>query len=290
MGDNKINTVAVSGAGGLVGSHLTAYLRARGITVLPLGRRHFTDAGAGELRSAVGQADAVVNLAGAPINHRWTESYKKELYASRIDTTRRLVDSIAASGGKVRVLCSASAVGYYSSHPAAGCNTEDSPEGEGFLAGLCRAWEDEARRAPEWCRTAVMRFGLVLSPDGGVMKVLGLPTRLRFAAALGNGAQFFPWIDIRDLVRAAYFILQSDSLDGVFNLVAPQVITNNEFTRALARSRRARFTVKVPGILFRTVLGEAASFVLSGQCVKPERLSQAGFRFRYPYIAASLER
>ncbi|MCC8020349.1 MAG: NAD-dependent epimerase/dehydratase family protein [Rikenellaceae bacterium] len=144
MGNNKINTVAVSGADGFVGSHLTAYLWAQGVEVLPLGRRHFTDAGKGELLSAVGQADAVVNLAGAPINRRWTEKYKKELYASRIDTTRRLVDAIAASGGRVRVLCSASAVGYYSSLPSAGCNTEASPGGEGYLADLCRAWEDEA--------------------------------------------------------------------------------------------------------------------------------------------------
>ncbi|MCC8020350.1 MAG: DUF1731 domain-containing protein [Rikenellaceae bacterium] len=133
-----------------------------------------------------------------------------------------------------------------------------------------------------------MRFGLVLSPDGGVLKSLGLPTRLRVAAELGNGAQYFPWIDMRDLVRAAGFVLREDGMDGVFNFVAPQVITNHEFTRTLAEARRAWFTVRTPEFLFRTILGEASSFALSGQCVMPEKLLQAGFRFRYPDIAASL--
>lgn len=284
MGDNKIKTVAVSGAGGFIGSHLRAYLLTEGYDVVPISRHHFTDKGAAELGEIISQADAVANLAGAPINHRWTPKYKQELYHSRIDTTRRIVNAMQTAGGRPKTLCSASAVGYYSS-TAPVCNTEsEHTPGTGYLSLLCRAWEAEALKASPFARVAVTRFGVVLSPDGGTFPLMALPARFKFAAVVGSGMQFFPWIDLRDLVRALGFILESEGLDGVFNFVAPHVITNREFTRALAFAKQSWLTVRIPPIVFRTALGKASTTVLSGQCVVPERLLDSGFEFLSPDI------
>lgn len=289
MGDHKIKTIAVSGAGGFVGSHLTHYFNCRGAEVIPLSRRHFTDEGRDELTEAIGRSDAIINLAGAPINHRWTDDYKVEMYDSRINTTRRLVDAIRAGEHRPQGFCSASAVGYYSDEAGIRNTETDFLKGSGFLAGLCEAWEREALRASDHVRTAVMRFGLVLSPEGGVLKLMELPTLFKFAASLGDGRQFFPWIDIRDLAGAADFIMKSDNLYGVFNFTAPQIVTNREFTRILADRKHSWFTIGIPRSVFKTVLGEASSFVLSGQSVIPKRLREAGYDFISPDLETFFE-
>lgn len=276
--------IAVSGASGFVGKHLTAYLETRGHRIVPLGRADFAESERDRLAERVAACDAVVNLAGAPIDRRWTPAYREELMSSRIDTTRRLVAALGGNG-RTRTLLSASAVGWY---PSVGCYDEYSTErGRGFLADLCRAWEAEAQRAPVRC--AVMRFGVVLAADGGAFPRLARPAKAGLGVVAG-GSQSFSWIDIADLVRAVEFLLLRPWLKGVFNFAAPEKSSMREFVRAVAKHYRTRLTLSVPSFAVRLALGEAASFLLQGQCVEPFRLTDAGFRFESPAVADFLRK
>ncbi|MCD7969181.1 MAG: TIGR01777 family oxidoreductase [Alistipes sp.] len=282
MGENEIKSVAVSGAGGFIGSHLGKFLTAKGVDFIPLHRDYFTEPGMERLVRVVERADVVVNLAGAPIDHRWTKHYKQSLYSSRINTTRKLIEAIEVAGKKPRVFFSASAVGYYS---GPGCHDErDGVKGTGFLSDLCMAWESEALRADRTVRTVIMRFGLVMSPDGGVLKKFRLPAAFKIAPVFGNGRQIFPWIALDDLAGALWFIARKEKLSGVFNFVAPEIITNREFFSALSTANRSWVRLPVPPVVFRAALGQASATVLTGQCVKPAKLIEAGFRYKYPNI------
>ncbi|MCC8035233.1 MAG: TIGR01777 family oxidoreductase [Rikenellaceae bacterium] len=288
MGDNQIKSVAISGASGFVGSHLAAYSRMAGVAVYLLDRELFTEGAHGELLRIIGDSDIVINLAGTPINRRWTEKYRRELIQSRLGVTRSLVDAIGKADGRPRAFFSASAVGIYAGD---GCNGEtEYKKAKGFLSELCQAWETEAQRAESYTRTVIMRFGLVLSPDGGVLERLIFPTLFKTAVVLGNGRQHFPWIGIEDIFGAIRYIAGKKNLSGVFNFVAPQIVTNREFTRALADRKHSWIKVNVPGIFFKALYGEASSFILCGQCVVPQRLICSGYEFLSPDLATFLKR
>ena len=242
----------------------------------------------GRLVAALEGCGAVVNLAGAPIDRRWSDTYKEELYASRIGPTRRLVEAIGALETPPGVLVSASAVGYY---PAEGCYKEtDARKGTGFLSDLCAAWEQEAQRVPPGVRLVVTRFGVVFSPGGGAFPRLARPFRMGVAARLGDGSQNVSWIALEDLVRAIGFVLEDAAVRGTVNMVAPQHLTNAELTGALARHYRVSLRVGVPGWIVRAIYGEAAQVLLSGQCAVPEKLTAAGFTFGAENIERFLER
>ena len=277
--------IAISGASGFVGGHLSAYLQERGHEVAALARSDFAEDSAERLARIISECDAVVNLAGAPIDRRWSETYKKELLSSRIDVTRRLVAAIGRSE-RTRVLVSASAVGYY---PAAGCHDEtEQGRGSDFLARLCQAWETEARKVRVRC--AITRFGVVLSPDGGAFPRLARPARWGMAVVPGGGSQPFAWIAIEDLVRAEEFLLMNDHLEGVFNFTAPESISMRELVRAAAKRYRSLLTVHVPGFALRLALGGSARTLLEGQCAVPRRLLEAGFGFETPALSDFIKR
>lgn len=152
--------------------------------------------------------------------------------------------------------------------------------GDGFLSDLCYAWEKEAKRCPQPTRLVITRFGVVLSSDGGAMQQMLRPLRAtKVAAVIGPGTQPFPWIDIRDLCRAMAFFIENEELRGVFNLVAPQAVSQSTFTRAMGKAYHAWTTLIVPQAVFRLLYGEAASFLTAGQRVRPTRLLEAGFIF-----------
>ena len=269
--------IAITGASGFIGRHLTAFFTEQGHRVVPLGRPMFREGMLGYLVQALSHCDVIINLAGAPVNKRWTPEYKHELYDSRIRVTQRIVRALGAGRQKPRLMISASAMGYY---PSAGTFDEyTNTRGEGFLPDLCYAWEKEARRCPPQTRLVIARFGLVLSPDGGAMEQMLRPLNMKFAAAIGPGTQPFPWISIDDLCRAMALFIEDDTLQGVFNLVAPQQITQAAFTRALAKAYHAWGTIIVPRFIFRIMYGEGAAFLTTGQYVRPRRLEEAGFHF-----------
>ncbi|WP_418983786.1 TIGR01777 family oxidoreductase [Alistipes sp.] len=277
--------IAISGASGFIGSHLSAYLTEKGHEVVALGRADFTDEERDRLAYLVAECDAVVNLAGAPIDRRWSRAYREELVASRVEVTRRLVEAVGRSE-RTRTFLSASAVGCY---PTVGCYDEFSPErGQGLLAELCERWETEARKVGVRC--VIARFGVVLSDDGGAFPRLARSARYGVAAVPGGGSQPFSWIDLRDLVRAAEFLILHKELDGVFNFTAPGMGSLREFIRAVGRHYGTRFSVVVPAFAIKWALGEASSVVLGGQCAVPLRLLGAGFRFESPTVGDFLQR
>ncbi|MDE6821593.1 MAG: TIGR01777 family oxidoreductase [Bacteroides acidifaciens] len=276
--------IAMTGATGYIGKHLSNYLTEKGgHRIIPLGRSMFREGMSGHLIQTLAHCDVIINLAGAPINKRWTPEHKQELFDSRVIVTHRIIRALNAVRTKPKLMISASAVGYY---PAlAEVDEYTRTRGDGFLSDLCYAWEKEARHCPEHTRLVITRFGVVLSPDGGAMQQMLRPLQaMKIAAAIGPGTQSFPWIDMRDLCRAMEFFISHEETRGVYNLVAPQQISQYTFAREMAKAYHAWATVVVPQTVFRILYGEAASFLTSGQRVRPTRLREAGFHFTVPSV------
>lgn len=278
--------VAICGVSGFVGSNLCTYLKSLGWEVVSLGRELFDEEAGERLREVVSSCDAVICVAGATIDHRWSASYKRLLYESRVGVVRKLVDAMNSSQ-RVHTFISASAVGYYA---ISGCHDEESGQsGDDFLAKLCRAWEEEACKAPTRIRTLITRFGVVLASHGGAFGRMSRPARLGVGTIIGSGRQPFTWIDLDDLCRGMGFLLDSD-LSGIFNFVAPQQLSQREIGELISLRYGARVTLRIPALFFRLIWGEAADFLLNGQCVIPRRLLEAGFEFRSPDLRSFLNR
>ena len=204
--------IAMTGATGYIGKHLSNYLIEKGgHRIIPLGRAMFREGMSGLLVQTLTHCDVIINLAGAPINQRWTPEHKQELFNSRITVTHRIIRALNAVKTKPKLMISASAVGYYPSLVESDEYTQT--RGDGFLSDLCYAWEKEAKRCPQPTRLVITRFGVVLSPDGGAMQQMLRPLRAtKVAAVIGPGTQPFPWIDIRDLCRAMAFFIENEEL------------------------------------------------------------------------------
>lgn len=280
--------IAISGATGFIGSHIATCLKQRGDEIIPLRRDFFKLEKRGILAAALSGCDAVINLAGATLNHHWSETYKRELYQSRIGTTRTLVETLHSLSHKPTLFISASAVGYY---PSTGCFAEsDARQGDDFLAHLCQAWEREATRVPPGVRWITMRLGIVLSPDGGAFPHIAAPARRHIALRFGSGTQNFSWIDLEDLQRAIIFLFDHPEINGPVNMVSPRRISIQQFTQAVAHHFRTWIILPLPAFLLRLIRGEAAEPILSGQCVYPEKLIEHGFTFHSESIHDFLAR
>lgn len=212
--------VAITGSGGFIGSHLSKRLEMFGHRVAPLRRYLFAQEGVDCLAQALAGCHAVINLAGAPIDRRWTDAYKRELVESRIMTTRKLVEAVNRLHEPPGVMISASAVGYYGS--SGGCHGElDAPEADSFLAELCVAWEKEAGLVNSSVRLVLTRFGIVLSPDGGALPEMMRPARFGVTATAGNPDHLFSWVALEDLADALVFIMGRQDISGPVNVTAP---------------------------------------------------------------------
>jgi uncharacterized protein len=241
-------------------------------------------------RQALEGCDAVIHLAGENIAaRRWTAAQKQRILDSRVAGTRLLSGALADLAEPPRVLLCASAVGFYGDRGSE-LLTEDSGPGGGFLSEVCVAWEaaaDAARR--RGIRVVAMRFGVVLSRNGGVLQRLLLPFRLGLGGRIGSGAQYMSWISIDDAVDAMLFLMQS-GISGPVNLAAPSPVTNADFTRFLGRALQRPTPLPLPAFALRLTLGEMAdALLLASARVVPRRLQEAGFRFRQPELAAALQ-
>lgn len=274
--------VAISGASGFIGTYLSWHFAENGHTVFPLNRKILALESNTELAGILSHSDVVINLAGAPINHRWTKSYKRELYDSRIKTTRKIVDTINQIDNKPKLLISTSAVGYY---PYQGCYDEyHAAKGDGFLSHLCEQWEEEARAVSSDVRLVITRFGVVLAPHGGAFEQMMRPAKMGVAVIIGPGDQPFPWIDIADLTQAMEHVIHHTDISGVVNFTSAHQITNKELMLAAAKHYRSVLTINIPAVAFRMLFGESAEFMTKGQCVKPVKLLGSGFKFKSPTI------
>jgi uncharacterized protein (TIGR01777 family) len=290
--------VAVTGAGGLIGSALTQQLAADGHRVSRLVRRA---AGPGEIGwdpiagrldpNDLDGLDAVVHLAGENVGVRWTTARKARIRDSRIQGTRVLSEALARIRGLPPVLVSASAIGIYGDRGDE-ILTESSAPGprEDFLAALGQEWENAAAPAlAAGIRVVHPRFGVVLSPAGGALGKMLLPFRLGLGGRLGDGSQWMSWISIDDVVSALLHLVLNKTLSGPVNVTAPEPLRNRDFTRTLGRVLSRPTPLPVPSAALRLVLGEMAdSTLLASARVLPERLLGSGYRFTLPDLETAL--
>jgi uncharacterized protein (TIGR01777 family) len=274
--------IALSGSTGFVGRHLATTLKRCGHIVVPLCRSNF-NRDVAHLAGLIDGCDAVINLAGAPINRRWTASYKRTMVASRVETTRMLVETMACTERRPRTFISTSAIGAFDD--AARYSEEDAPNATDFLGHLAKEWESAARQAEALgIRTLIVRFALVLGHDGGLLKQLLTPFRLGLGGPIGDGRQAFSWVHIDDLVEAYLFALKTSSLKGVLHISAPNPVTNLVFTQTLGAALHRPTLFPVPRNLLKLFSGEGASAMTSGQWVVSKRLLELGFQYHYPEL------
>jgi len=291
--------LALAGASGFVGSALVRQLEQQGHAVIRLVRRPAEEPAEIAWHPASGEVEqperlegteGVVNLAGSNLAAgRWTEARRAEIMRSRVESTRSLVAVLARLNHPPRVLVSASATGYYGSRGEEEL-TEASGRGEGFLAEVCHAWEEEARVAESaGIRTVLLRTGMVLGPGGGALARLRPAFRAGLGGHLGDGRQWMSWIALADLVRVVVRGLDDAQLAGPVNAVAPTPVRNAEFTAALARELGRRTFAPVPAFALRALFGEMAGAVLLASArVRPRRLAGAGFAFVHADLAGAL--
>jgi len=278
--------IAISGANGFIGKQLTSYFQAKGNDVRSISRiKEGTHVS--EIVMQLSGVDVIINLAGAPIVGRWTRRYKKTLFDSRINTTRKIVEAINLMDKKPELLISASAVGIYSS---VGTQTESKYQvANDYLGEICSAWELEAKKAVPFSRVAITRFGIVLGKDGGALKRILPLFRYGLGGKIASGKQGFSWIHVYDVIHAIEFIIENPQLSGEFNLTAPDLIDNSKFTKVLSKMLGKPALLPVPVFALKLIFGEGSIAVTGGQFAFPEHLTDEGFQFSYPDIKFALD-
>ena len=286
--------VVIAGGRGLVGSALVTRLRAEGRAAIVLTRGV---PGSGERAwdprapdpTLFDGAAAVVNLAGADIGRRWTPAVRRAILESRVDATRRLVESMARAARPPRVLIAASAVGFYGDRGDQPLEESSAP-GHGFLADLTTEWERAAAAAEaHGTRVARLRFGLVLAPRGGALDRMMPIFRLGLGGPIGNGRQWWSWIAIDDLVEILRAAIADGGFSGPINAVAPEPVRMREFARTLGRVLSRPALLPVPAFALRLIFGAmAGETLLASQRVMPRRLIERGWTFQHPGLEGAL--
>ena len=296
-----MKNVLVTGATGFIGRRLVAALGARGDRVTVLTRQArgadegvrmvtWDPSSAGDWYGAVDGQTAVVHLAGErAVGVRWTERAKQRILASRTESTRQLVAAIAAASRRPEVLVSASAIGYYGARAPTQILDESAAAGADFLAQVCVAWEAEASRVAEHgVRVVLARLGIVFGRGEGALEEMAKPFRLFSGGPIGNGEQVVSWVHVDDVVGALLFAIDSPSLSGPVNVVAPQAVAQADLARAIGKTLRRPSWLRVPGAALRARFGEGAGPLTTGQRVIPRALDAAGYRFSRPELDAAL--
>lgn len=296
--------ILVTGATGLVGKALTAFLETQGHEVIELRRGHAGDEPHKKVvlwDPVINQLnpthlegiDAVVHLAGENIAEgRWDELKKKKIVESRVQGTKLLCEALAQLKSKPKVLVSASAIGYYGDRADALLSENDGAgHADDFLAQTCIQWEAAAQPARDaGIRVVHPRIGIVLSSKGAALKKMLLPFLIGAGGTLGmTGSQFWSWIAIDDVIGGIYHALQTESLEGPVNLVAPNPVTNKTFTNVLAKVLFRPALAPVPGFMLKLILGEMAQYLLLGSTrVSSQKLQASGYNFQYPELEGAL--
>jgi uncharacterized protein (TIGR01777 family) len=288
--------VMIAGGSGLIGSALTHSLLEDGHEVWLLSRNPKKSREPQGVKSlewdgrtvynhwlgVFSQMDAVVNLAGSTIGQwPWSDARKKEILNSRVNAGLTIAQAYEKSSPRPPVLLQASGIGYYGQRGIETLN-EDSPAGNDFLSTVAINWESATRIVDTMgVRRVILRTGLVLAKNDGVLPLMALPVRLFVGGPIGSGKQGISWIHIRDQVRAIRFLMENDNARGVYNLCAPNPVSNADFMRALAQALHRPHWLQVPGFVMRLLLGEMSDLLLSGQFAIPQRLVNLGFAFDF---------
>jgi uncharacterized protein (TIGR01777 family) len=294
--------IVVSGGTGFIGRPLCRLLIEHGHDVTVLSRQKDEKAAdsratmeywdgitRGTWERALMGANAVINLAGAPIaDRRWTSKRKEALKESRVGTTRLLVDAFSALPRAPGILINGSAIGYYGPRDHQPLHETAEP-GSGFLADLCRRWEQQAMLAERLgTRVVCLRTGMVLGKQGGALPRMLLPFRLLMGGPIGSGDQWISWIHLDDLTRLIHWLLITPHITGGVNAVAPHPVTMRDFAATLGSVLKRPSWLPVPAWAVRLALGELATLMTTGQRVIPSVALQHGFEFRYPSLFMAL--
>ncbi|OLP00287.1 TIGR01777 family protein [Mycolicibacterium porcinum] len=290
-------TIAITGASGLVGSALSAFLSTGGHRVVPLVRRGAAKSDERQWNPADPQpellagVDAVIHLAGASIAGRFTEGHRRAIRDSRVGPTRRLAELVAESDPGPRVFVSASAVGFYGYDRGDAVLTEMAEHGDGFLADVVADWENALAPAEQsGARVVRIRTGIVQSPRGGTLRLLRPLFATGLGGSIGDGQQWLPWIGIDDLVDVYYRALWDEQLSGPVNAVAPEPVRNAEYSDTLGRVLHRPTILPVPTLGPRLLLGDqgARELACASQRAVPAVLTAADHRFRHPRLNQAL--
>lgn len=294
--------ILISGASGLLGTHLIPTLKAKGHEVHKLVRKtpKLSDEIQWDAEKGVAEGeqskledfDAVIHLAGSNIGEgSWTEEKKKRDRDSRIVGTRVLIDALKKCENPPKSFIAASAEGFYGDGKDE-ILTESSPKGAGYLAELCADWEAESNKAHDelGARVVTMRIGLVLSKDGGALSKMLTPFKFGVGGAFGSGKQWMSWIELEDVIRIIHFILENENIEGAVNVTAPNPVTNEEFTKTLGKVLNRPTFLAVPEFAIKLFFGEMGEeLLLRGTRVIPKKLEDAGFEFKFTNLEQALK-
>jgi uncharacterized protein len=279
--------IRITGISGYLGNNISEELKKQGHEVLGIERKLIYGSTT-VLAKEIEGSDVIINLAGAPVFQRWTKRKKIFIHESRVRTTRNLVQAINTIPKEKQPakFISASAIGIYKSgfkHDESSTNYN-----HGFDGIVAKDWEEASYELPVTIQKNILRIGLVLGKEAKTITNLLLPFKLGLGATLGNGKQPFPFIHEKDLIRAFIWVVENLNKGGIYNIVAPESITNKEFTKALAKSLNRPAFFLIPEFVLKMVLGEAACLLTESPIVEPKNLLEAGFEFEYPDIKSAL--
>jgi uncharacterized protein len=304
MGENNgmNKRILIAGGSGFIGSSLAKELKLKGYEVAILTRNihsvkgfepYYWDIAKGEIQeNAFKNVDCIINLAGENIsNGRWTESQKIKIEESRVKSAELIFGAVQKLEKKPESYISASATGYYGTFNSDKIFSETDQAGDDFLAGICQKWEDAASKfQTPGIRTTIFRTGVVFSGQAGAFPQLIQTLKFGFISAIGSGRQYMPWIHIDDLVKMYLFAIENDGLQGIYNAVAPEHISQTELVKKIRHISGKRLkTPNIPGFLLKAIFGEMASILLYGSRVSADKILKTGFEFNYPNIDLALK-
>ncbi|CAA6799688.1 MAG: Cell division inhibitor [uncultured Sulfurovum sp.] len=281
-----MKTIAITGASGFVGQYITKVFTEQGYVVVPILRADIHDLN--KLQTKLEQSDVLINLAGANIIGRWSASYKKVLYDSRIETTNALVKGMKLIDNPPKLFISTSAVGIYKNDKL--YDEYSTNYADNFLGNLVDDWEDEANKVKELgVRVAILRFGIVLGKEGGALQKMLTPFKLGVGGIIGDGKQAFSFIHIDDLARFYLHLIDNQALEGVYNMTTTKPTTNYGLTKALGKVLKRPTFLPLPTFVLQLIYGEGATVLTDGQSVIPKRVLESGFKFKFEEIDEVLE-
>ena len=303
-------TVLLTGGTGMIGTQLQKHLLKNDYSVIVLDRNDLKNKSSGHNvsyakwnvekgeidKNSITSADYIVHLAGANVaEKRWSDKRKKEIVESRTKSDDLLVKSLKEIPNKVQAVISASAIGWYGADTNQSIQNgfkENEPAANDFLGKTCKLWEAGIKPVEELNkRLVILRFGVVLSNEGGALPKFKMPVKFGVGGILGNGKQVISWIHIDDLCRLILLAIETNNISGVFNAVAPQPVTNKEFALTLAKQMRGKFflPLHVPAFALKLMMGEMSTEVLKSATVNDDKIKIAGFKFLYPDVEVALK-
>jgi uncharacterized protein (TIGR01777 family) len=305
-------SVLITGGTGMIGKRISTLLIEKGYEVIILTREHISSESMPSLKyyswdinnqiidpKAIESADYIIHLAGAGVaDKRWTETRKKEIVESRINSSKLIVNALTNYPNKVKAVISASAIGWYAdkqllSEEISYMHTEAELPDNSFLGNTCKLWEESILPVEKLGKRLIrFRIGIVLSNKGGALRKFLKPLKFGIAPIMGNGKQIMSWIHIEDLCRLFVFAIENQKLKGVFNAVSPEPVSNLNFIKKLAAiaNKRWFFLVHIPSIILKIVLGKMSIEILKSTNVSALKIQTEGFVFNYPNLENALKK